>query len=259
LPELRVDPLSGLRTVVGDPGTGWEAGGDQPRPDPLGGGRGEPELFAASPGAGALELIDHARPLGDQSAEELESTLDTWRLRMRAHEQAAYVHVWADGDRAHVHALPFVPTRVARERERFTAYRERTQGRNLQADLLQAEVKARDRVVAVGASAVAICPFASEAPYHVQLLPRADRARFEDDGPTGAETLAVALRTLSAVQAGAVRLWVRTSPPGATVFCWRMDIVPARGSADGLEAGAGVHLTSLSPEEAAASLRDTLR
>ena len=45
-----MDPLSGLRTVVGDPETGWEAAGEQPRPDPLGGGRGEPDLFAASAG-----------------------------------------------------------------------------------------------------------------------------------------------------------------------------------------------------------------
>ena len=251
-----MDPLSGLRTVVGDPDTGWEAAREQPRPDPLGGGRGEPDLFAASPGAGALEVAAHARPLPEQDPGELAATLDGWRDRMRAHPEAAYVHLWADAHRTHVHALPFVPARVARERERFTAYRERTQGRNLQADLLQAEVRNRERVVAVGPGAVALCPFASLAPLHVQLLPRAERARFEDDGPTGADTLHDVLRRLAAVGAAAPRIWVRTAPPGATAFCWRIDVVPAAGPDDGLTAGAGVNLTALAPEDAAARLRD---
>ena len=90
--------------------------------------------------------------------------MEHWRERMRAHEEAAYLHLWADAARAHLHALPFVPARVARERERFSAYRDRTQGRNLQADLLQAEVRGRARVVSVGPAAVAVCPFAPAAP-----------------------------------------------------------------------------------------------
>lgn len=253
-----MDPLSGLRTVVGDPEGGWTDEGHQPRPDPLGGGRGEPELFARSPGAGALEAIDHPAPLDTLDAAGLEAVVDGWRERMRAHGDAAYVHVWADAERARLHALPFVPALVARERERFNAYRERTQGRNLQADLLQAEVRHRERVVCVGPSAVALCPFAAQAPFHVQVLPRADRPRFEDDGPSGADTLHEVLARLAAVGAGPPLLWVRTAPPGATTFGWRIELVPADG-AEGLEPGAGVHLTALAPEEAASRLRDALR
>lgn len=259
MPELRVDPLSGLRTVVGDPDTGWAAADGQPRPDPLGGGRGEPDLFASSPGAGALELLEHPRPLGELDLDQLAATVEHWRERMRAHEEAAYLHLWADAARAHLHALPFVPARVARERERFSAYRERTQGRNLQADLLQAEVRGRARVVSVGPAAVAVCPFAPAAPFHVQLLPRAERARFEDGGPSGADTMHDILQRMTSLELGAPRLWVRTAPPGATAFCWRIDIVPAARPADGLEAGAGVHLTALAPEDAAERLRGALR
>ena len=150
-----------------------------------------------------------------------------------------------------------MPALVARERERFNAYRDRTQGRNLQADLLQAEVRSRDRVVAVGPGVVAICPFASRAPLHVQLLPRAERPRFEDDGATGADTLHEVLARLAAVLGEPPRfgLWVRTAPPGATAFCWRIDLVPRSGPPGGLEAGTGVHLSALAPEEAAARLR----
>ena len=50
---------------------------------------------------------------------------------------------WADSGasiphtHAQLYALPFVPAAVARERERFTAYWQRTQGRNLLEDVLQ--------------------------------------------------------------------------------------------------------------------------
>lgn len=254
-----MDPLSGLRTVIGDTAVGWEAEAGDPRPDPLGEGRGEPDLFAASPGAGVLELVDHDRPLPEQGPEELAATLERWRERMRAHAEARYVHLWADAHRTHVHALPFVPAQVARERERFTAYRERTQGRNLQADLLQAEVRNRERVVAVGPAVVALCPFASHAPFHVQLLPRAERERFEDDGPTGADTLHEVVRAMTALDLPGLRVWVRTAPPGSTAFSWRIEVVPADGPAAGLEAGAGVHESSVAPERAAGELRAALR
>ena len=53
---------------------------------------------------------------------------------------------------AHTHAqlfaLEFVPAAIARERERFGAYATRTMGGNLLGDLLQQEVRRRERIVA---------------------------------------------------------------------------------------------------------------
>ena len=70
---------------------------------------------------------------------------------MRAHADAAYVHVIVNEGKeagaslphthAQLYALPFVPAAVARERERFTAYSDRTQGRNLLEDVVQEEVR----------------------------------------------------------------------------------------------------------------------
>ena len=74
---------------------------------------------------------------------------------------------------------------------------------------------------------------------HVQLLPRAERARFEDDGPTGADTLHDVLRRLAAVGAARPAIWVRTAPPGATAFCWRIDIVPRGGAGRRPDGGRG--------------------
>ncbi|MGE5636875.1 MAG: DUF4921 family protein [Nocardioidaceae bacterium] len=239
--------------------------------DPLGAGRGEPDLFAARPATGAHEVIVHApesvSSLLDLTPEAVEDAMAAWRERMHAHRDAAYVHVFVNEGRAagaslaHTHAqlyaLPFVPSAIARERERFTAYSDRTQGRNLLADLLQEEVRRRERIVAVDAEAVALCPFASQVPFQVQIVPRRSARSFEDDGPLGARLLHESLRRLAAAlgRLPPLNLWVRTAPRGAERFCWRIDVLPRLAQLAGLEVGTGVHLNVVPPERAADELR----
>ena len=338
MPELRIDPLSGLRVIVagergarpgafigaaadtvvdpaedpfleghedrtppevyalradgaGPDGPGWRVrvvpnlypaldppGADEtdaqhgPASDPLATGRGAPDLFAARPATGAHEVIVNApRPvssLADLARDELEAAMGVWRERILAHAGAAYVHVIVNEGReagaslphthAQLYALPFVPATVARERERFTAYRDRTQGRNLLEDVLQEEVRQGERIVAIDAEAVVLCPFASRVPFQLQLVPRRPRARFEDAGALGAGVLLEGLGRLSGVL-GAVpplNLWVRTAPADAEAFCWRIDVLPRLTYLAGLELGAGLNLNIVPPERAAALLRD---
>ena len=125
--------------------------------------------------------------------------MSVWRERMRAHDDAAYVHVIVNEGKeagaslphthAQLYALPFVPAAVARERERFTAYFDRTQGRNLLEDLVQEEVRRRERIVAIDDEAVAMAPFAARVPFHIMLAPRRPAPRFADDGPLGGRLL----------------------------------------------------------------------
>jgi UDPglucose--hexose-1-phosphate uridylyltransferase len=101
-------------------------------------------------------------------------------------------------------------------------------------------------------------PFAARVPYQLMLAPRGPRARFDDDGPTGAGLLHDGLGRL-ARRLGAsppLNLWVRTAPRGAEHFCWRIDVLPRLTHLAGLELGAGVYLNIVSPEQAAAELRD---
>ncbi len=161
---------------------------------------------------------------------------------------------------AQLYALEFVPAVVARERERFFAYATRTMGGNLLADLLQEEVRKRERVVAINDEAVLLAPYAARVPYQLMVVPRTPRLRFEDEGPSGATMVGEALRRL-ARQLGAcppLNLWVRTAPAGAEHFCWRVDILPRLTHFAGLELGAGVHLNIVPPELAAAQLREAL-
>jgi UDPglucose--hexose-1-phosphate uridylyltransferase len=159
---------------------------------------------------------------------------------------------------AQLYALPFVPAAVARERERFSAYATRTMGGNLLADLLQEEVRMRDRIVAIDDEAVLLAPYASRLPFQLMLVPRRARPRFEDDGAAGAALLHDALLRLRR-RLGAsppLNLWVRTAPRGAETFCWRIDILPRLTHLAGLELGTGVNLCVVAPEVAAQELRD---
>jgi UDPglucose--hexose-1-phosphate uridylyltransferase len=332
VPEVRIDPLSGLRSIVAgeradrpgggfsaaprasfDPETdpflegheertppevyarrpnggapdtpGWSvrvvpnlypalADGDvDPAPDdPLATGRGEPAMFASRPAVGAHEVIVNspraAGSLLELSVDEVAEAMDVWRERMRAHDGAAYVHVIVNEGReagaslphthAQLYALPFVPQAIARERERFTAYSDRTAGRNLMEDLLQEEVRLRERVVAYDSEAVVLCPFASRVPFQIQVVPRAPRERFEDAGALGAAMLHGVLGRLERVL-GALppfNLWVRTAPRGARYFCWRIDLMPRLTYLAGLELGTGLNLNVLPPERAATLLKD---
>ena len=73
---------------------------------------------------------------------------------------------------AQLYALGFVPAAIARERERFSAYAVRTMGSNLLGDLVQEEVRRRERIVAIDDEAVLMAPYASQVPFQLMLAPR---------------------------------------------------------------------------------------
>ena len=93
---------------------------------------------------------------------------------MRAHGDAACRHLIVNEGReagaslphthAQLYAFDFVPAAVAREREHFHAYAVRTMGGNLLADLVQEEVRRRERIVAIDDEAVLMAPYASRSP-----------------------------------------------------------------------------------------------
>jgi UDPglucose--hexose-1-phosphate uridylyltransferase len=159
---------------------------------------------------------------------------------------------------AQLYAMDFVPAAIARERERFGAYATRTMGGNLLADLVQDEVRRRERIVAIDDEAVCVSPYAARVPYQLMIAPRRPVPRFEDDGPSGAALLHDVLNRLARRLGSSppLNLWVRTAPSGAEHFCWRIDVLPRLTHLAGLELGTGVNLNMVAPEQAAAELRD---
>ena len=239
LPEVRVDPLTGTRTIIAaeratrpggwlsseppapiDPESDPFAPGHEDRTPPEvdairpdGGPRhsggwtvrvvpnlypaldpfsqppppdAQPELFGARAATGAHEVIingpQSVTSLADLPVEQVCAAAEVWRSRMQVHSQAACVQLIvnerheAGASLPHTHAqlyaLDFVPEAVARERERFSAHAVRTMGSNLLADLVQEEVRRRERVVAIDDEAVLMAPYASRLPFQLMLAPR---------------------------------------------------------------------------------------
>jgi len=273
VPELRIDPLTGLRTILAPAGEVLVPAreGERPltEPPPRPGANASRDLFWSAPALGAHErLEDPAQPLdplAQLSAEQLELAVERWRERMRAHADAACLHLTVsdrgDGPRpvaVDLYALPFVPAQLARERERFAAYATRTMGGNALADLVQEEVRQRERIVAIDDEAVCMAPYASRVPFQLMIAPRLPRPRFEEEGPSGARLLHGVLGKLARVlgSSPALTLWVRTAPRGAEHYCWRIDVLPGARQPGGLELGAGLSVNELPPELAAARLRE---
>ena len=324
-PQIRVDPLTGLKSILagdraGRPGGGFQVSEHPPidrESDPFAEGHEDrtppevyavrdnggapdspgwrvrafanlypalsataeaperharPELFTAQPASGHHEIVvnspEPVSALAELPADQLALAMEGWRARMRAHADAHCRHLIVNEGRAagatlpHTHAqlyaLGFVPAALAREREHFGAYAVQTMGGNLLADLVQEEVRQRERIVAIDKEGVLMAPYASRVPFHLLLAPRSARARFEDDGPSGAALLHDALRRLKAHLGASppLNLWVRTAPRGAEHFCWWIEILPRLAEPAGLELGAGVGLCPLAPEQAAAELRE---
>jgi UDPglucose--hexose-1-phosphate uridylyltransferase len=229
------------------------------------------QLFGRVAAAGAHEVIvngpAHEDRLIDLGESGVAAALTGWRRRIAAHAGAAsYVHLIVnegplagaslEHSHAQLYALPFVPATVARERERFTAYHERTMGSHLLEDLIVEEVRRSERLVAVDAEAVLFCPWASRSPFELRLAPRSRESRFEDDD-RGAAMLTTALRALEGVFGATpqLNLWVRTAPRGSDEFHWHLDLVPRLAIKAGFELGTGVDINIYPPERAAADLR----
>jgi UDPglucose--hexose-1-phosphate uridylyltransferase len=323
LPELRIDPLSGHKTIVaGEPidperdpfaeghedrtppelyavrpgggpanSPGWSVRvvpNLYPALSPDGGGRGgdravdvrdqavdvrgQPELFASLPAVGAHEVIvngpQSVLSLAELPREQVLSAVEVWRQRMRTHADSACLQLIVNERReagaslphthAQLYALGFVPAAVARERERAGAHTTRTMGQSLLGDLVAEEVRRRERIVAIDEEAVLLAPYASRLPFQLMLAPRTPRARFEDEGPSGAALLHDGLCRLARHLGSSppLNLWVRTAPRGTEDFCWRIDVLPRLTHLAGLELSTDVNLNIVAPEDAAAALRD---
>jgi UDPglucose--hexose-1-phosphate uridylyltransferase len=246
-------------------------GGDEPA-DPLASGRGDPQLLSSSVATGIHEVIvhtpEHLSSMSDLSAEQTALAVQGWQERARALGDSAYVHIMVNEGQAagasleHTHAqaygLGFVPTVVARERERFTAHNTRTMGGCLLCDLLQEEVRRRERVIAIDDEAVLLAPYAARVPYELQLVPRSHEPSFAEAAAPGAALLHDGLNRLRR-HLGApppLNLWVRTTPRGTESFHWHIDVVPRLTQLAGFELGTGVNVNIVAPERAAAELRD---
>jgi UDPglucose--hexose-1-phosphate uridylyltransferase len=267
--------LGGKAAEAPSAATQGEAGAFASAGDPLLESRraGEPDLFASRAATGTHEVIvnapEHITAMTELDGGQFAAAVATWRERMRAHADAAYVQLIVnegggagaslEHSHAQLYALDFVPAALARERERVGAYAERTAGGGLLSDVLVEEVRRRDRLVAIDDEAALICPWASRSPFELRVVPRRESASFAED-TAGAAMIHTALRLLAERfdRSPELNLWVRTAPRGTDAFHWHVDIAPRLTIKASFEFATGVDINTYPPERAAADLRECL-
>jgi UDPglucose--hexose-1-phosphate uridylyltransferase len=233
----------------------------------------EPDLFASRPAVGHHEVIvncpRHVSSLAELSPEETAAAVAAWRSRMRAHADAPYVQLILnqgpdsgasiEHSHAQIGAAPFVPAEVARERERFNSYRERTAGASLLGEVLREEIRRGERLVAIDDEVALICPWASRFPFEMRIIPRRPTPAFESD-EGGADMLHRAVAALSSLVEGELQmnLWVKTAPRGVEHFHWHLDLAPRLEPGSSFEMATGVGINVITPEGAAEKLREAI-
>jgi UDPglucose--hexose-1-phosphate uridylyltransferase len=154
-------------------------------------------------------------------------------------------------------ALSVVPREVRRQWNRELMYFEH-HGRPLLTDIVEAEAKARDRVIANNDHAIAFAPYASQHPFEIWLAPKEPSA-FGKHKPEFAKLLRDCLVRLEKLIANVpynlvVQLPAPDCPKNAST--WLLKVIPRIATAAGFELSTnGMPINTVLPEVAAQKLK----
>ena len=244
-------------------------------------------MFDMMSGVGAHEVIVetpiHDLQLADLAVAQVSLVLQTYRARMEdlgGDDRFKYVLIFknqgymAGATVTHAHsqliATPVTPKRVKEELTGAQRYYD-FKSRCVFCDMIKQETLiTRERLVYENEGFVVITPFAARFPYETWLIPKVHDCDYVSITPKQCHALADALkqtllRMRSALQDPAFNYLIHTAPfrrprPGywATIqqdFHWHMEILPRVLRPAGFEEGSGFYINSVSPEDAAETLR----
>ncbi|MFP4135852.1 MAG: galactose-1-phosphate uridylyltransferase [Candidatus Acetothermia bacterium] len=248
----------------------------------------EGDLFKSRGGYGFHEVLvetpRHDRKLAELSPREIELVIRTYLNRLkvlRSKPDISYVSLFKNqGKRAgasleHSHsqimATTFTPSLLLREYELASEYHKR-KGSCLYCDVIDGEKKKRERVVFENELFIVICPYGSRFPYETRIIPKRHSRDF--GGITDAEvselgtTIKKALSGLFGVLGDFPYNYViHTANPeimenrlgSGESFHWHLEITPRLTTQAGFERGTEDYINIVSPEKAAARLREELK
>lgn len=236
-------------------------------------------FFERRAGFGVHEVIiespDHVLSLCVIDDEQMRLVFHAYqdRLRhLRTNPRLAYAQIFKNSGAAagasleHAHsqliATAVVPTQVQNELARSLEYFQQ-HSRCVFCDMLSEEQRLGKRIVAEAPNFVAFCPFASQFPYEVWILPRCHQSHFEN-GP--AETLGefgrlvkgIITRMDAVLDRPAFNYLIHTAPFDKAAlghYHWHLEFFPRLIKTAGFEWGAGDYINTVSPEDAARALR----
>jgi UDPglucose--hexose-1-phosphate uridylyltransferase len=236
-------------------------------------------LFQTLGGYGAHEVLiespEHDRFLGHQPIAQIERVLVGLQARFQALMEDARIQlvvpfknhgVRAGTSLRHPHwqllATPVVPRQLRLKHAVATDFFDRT-GNCLYCVLMEEELAAGQRVLAVNDHYAAILPYASQVPFETWILPRTHRSSFGMVPCEQLHPLAELLgEVLSRLYAGLdnpdFNLTLHTASRGdenKLYFLWHMEILPRLTTPAGFEMGSGMAINPVLPEEALGLLR----
>ena len=240
-------------------------------------------LFREMDGVGAHEVIVetpiHDRTLPRMTDHEVADILTAYQSRYRSLRddvQIKYIIIFknhgetAGTSLAHPHsqlvATPVPPMLLRRKYDVATAHYDDT-GRCLYCDVAEEERKAKSRVVFETDRFLVFHPFASRVPFETWIMPKRHQPSFGQVSKEDLRELAPVLRrTLRALYD---RLgdpdfnYIIHSAPiedeNKNYYLWHIQILPRLNTIAGFELGSGIYITTMLPEESAASIRECLQ
>lgn len=236
--------------------------------------------FQQSAAGGHHELIvehpDARAALDTMPRQHLVDVLRLYRERLALHGSRPgirHVQVTRNVGRAagalyeHPHAqllaVPVTNRWVDEELEAGEAHARAT-GRCIFCDVIEFELRAKERLISYNDDFVAISPFAAKTPFETWLLPRRHASAYaavpSNTLPAFAELLQAVVRSINdALDRPPYNLALHTSPhaelPG---FHWHVELLPRLTNQAGFDWGAGFYVNPTPPEDAARFLREAL-
>lgn len=241
------------------------------------------DFYVSRSGYGEHEVIitrKHNEPVALQSIATVELTLKTFAERMKAiaqDERVAYVQVIHNHGRdagatiLHPHhqimATPFVPHHIHSELLGcYHYYRENKTC--VYCDIIEEEIKLKDRIVYESEHFVVMSAYASRIPFETWILPKRHSARFEEMSAEEIKHLAVVLKVTlgqlyTKLSDPPLNFYIHTMPfneSSHTIheeasYHWHLTIFPRINIWAGFEFATGIPVNPMPPEVTAEFLR----
>jgi len=226
-----------------------------------------------------LESPDHIANMADLTIEQIKAVIRTYCLRMQTHRKdpsIEYILAYKNygvaagsrnigHSRSQIMAVPVLPMRVqdkTRGAEQYFDIHERC----LFCDMVNQELKNRERVITENEYFVVIAPFASRFPFETWVLPKYHHCDFADGIMGYEDSLAaimkdILLRMKIGLNDPAYNYMIQTSPvknPSSYKdhYHWHIEVMPRLTRVAGFERGTGFYICPIPPEMTAVFLRE---
>jgi UDPglucose--hexose-1-phosphate uridylyltransferase len=234
--------------------------------------------YQAADGVGFHEVIvtkDHAKDIPEFSIAEIKEMVDLYHARytaLKTEEFVNYISVFKNkGPRAgatiaHPHsqliATPIADLDIVGSLQGSAKYFEEKK-KCIHCEMLEWDKKDKQRIVYENRQFLVVCPFASRVAFEVRIYPKEHSAYFENTIASERGELADALLvTMKKLYKGLkdpdYNYFLHTAPADEgnyDHYHWHWEILPKTSTWAGFELGAGIEISTIEPEKAAAFLR----